>query len=88
MQTTPRRRNPSGAWGLRPDPASLVVDDHSGRLPPRSLAAARKPHARDSSHYSDRLLGYGRQAAPRRNAQSRVDFADRRLAASTGSVIR
>jgi A/G-specific adenine glycosylase len=61
-ETAPRRRNPVGARGLRPHPSSLVVDDHSGRLPPRSLAAARKPRARGPSQYSDALLATGWEA--------------------------
>jgi len=56
MQTGGCRRNPKGARGLRPHAASLVVNDHTGQSPPRSLPAARKPRARGPSHYSDTLL--------------------------------
>ncbi len=56
MQTGGRRRNPKGARGLRPHAASLVVNDHTGQSPPRSLPEARKPRARGPSHYSDTLL--------------------------------
>src|SRR6185436_10142586 len=31
-QTAPRRRNPKGAWGLRPHTASLVVGDGPASL--------------------------------------------------------
>src|SRR6058998_479000 len=55
-QTAPRRPNPAGAWGLRADTASLVVDDGSPSSPPRSLSAPRKPHARGPTQYPDRLL--------------------------------
>jgi len=47
-QMAPRRRNPSGAWGLRAISALLVVDDALWHLlPPRALSLPRKPHARD-----------------------------------------
>src|SRR5947209_20219570 len=58
-RTALRRPNPAGAWGLRADTASLVVDDGSPSTPPRSLSAPRKPHARDPTQYPDRLLVTG-----------------------------
>ena len=56
MQTAKQSRNPSGARGLRAHAASLVVDDHSGRLPPRSLPGPRKPHARGPREFVTTLL--------------------------------
>ncbi len=64
MQTGGRRRNPKGARGLRPDAASLVVNDNTGQFPPRSLPEARKPRARGPSHYSDTLLASGHEMLP------------------------
>jgi hypothetical protein len=73
QQMPPRRRNPKGAWGLRCDRARidmralalLVVNDVLGNAgvarhqpPPRALSSPRKPHARDTSYYSDRLLEF------------------------------
>ena len=68
MQTAPRRRNPSGSRGLRPDTSSAEsgrfrVSDHPDQVPPRSRDVMKTwgsqwPLLRDPSHYPDTLLGY------------------------------
>src|SRR5713101_10201105 len=42
-QTAPRRLNPEGTGGLRPDAALLVVSDGNPSLPPRALPEAASP---------------------------------------------
>ncbi len=51
------RRNLLGGRGLRCISSSLVVVDVPASPPPRSSTCLRKPHPRDPTYYSDRLLG-------------------------------
>ena len=57
-QTPPRRREPEGRMGVarrsRRSSSSTMAPTSP---PPRALRSPRKPHARDPSYYSDRLLG-------------------------------
>ncbi len=50
------RRNPLGRMGLRCISSSLVVADVPASPPSRSSTCPRKPHPRDPTYYSDRLL--------------------------------
>ena len=50
------RRNPLGGMGLRCISSSLVVADVPASPPSRSSTCPRKPHPRDPTYYSDRLL--------------------------------
>src|SRR6185503_122163 len=58
-QTAPRRRNPEGAWGLRPHAASLVVGDEPASLSSSLLVCdPQAPCARPG-----RILGPAPKAA-------------------------
>jgi hypothetical protein len=53
----PVTRRARGDCGRMLRRSSSAMEEH--RSPPRSLPAARKPHARDPPHFSDRLLAVG-----------------------------
>ena len=58
----PRRRNPKGARGLRPNTALLASHGPPGRASARALSSARKPRARDTLGFVSTLLGHLEEA--------------------------